>query len=51
MEHAYIPSDGEINMGSASQDLYYSYNLYKLLNNSAKAPPASVQEAEKERKE
>ncbi len=33
MEKGYIPSVGEINMGSTSQDLYYSYNLYKLFNN------------------
>lgn len=32
MEHGYISSEGEINMGSSSQDLYYSYNLYKILN-------------------
>ncbi|MBP3924948.1 hypothetical protein J6E39_06875 [bacterium] len=33
MDLGYIPAEGEINMGSPSQDLYYSYNLYKLMNN------------------
>lgn len=33
MDLGYIPEDGEVNMGVPSQDLYYSYNLYKLMNN------------------
>lgn len=30
MERGFIPQDGEYNLGSASQDLYYTYSLYRL---------------------
>lgn len=30
----YYPNEGEFNFAITSQDLYYSYNLYKLTNNS-----------------
>ena len=32
----YIPDNNGINLGMASQDLYYSYEMYKLLNNENK---------------
>lgn len=35
MRCGFIPQKGEINLGSASQDLYYSYNLYKIFNSDS----------------
>ena len=35
MEWGFIPQHGEINLGSASQDLYYSYNLYRIFNSDS----------------
>ena len=34
MDCGYLTGVKELNMASPSQDLYYSYNLYKILNNS-----------------
>ncbi len=34
MEWGFIPQEGEYNFASASQDLYYSYSLYRLFNSS-----------------